>query len=261
MRIFVAALLMASLASSAFAAAPTAQAAFVERSGLLQLDAQCQLFTPDIHAALESSALQARGALMRGGWNNAQLNDLEQIAINAARTRTCDDPRTIKAAADARTAYAAWARAITMAFPGQFRTWTARRFADINGLRLEQEIATGVHFGVRDHNGGQALSLLMPLSAGQPATATATLVLRDRASAPGGPQSFQASTRRIEPADRFHPQMLVFEFAPAAFQALLALDPREAVDVQLPRNGAIQRLQIEVGDLVAARLFLVAHAS
>lgn len=259
MRIFLAALFLISLASSA-SAAPTAQAAFVERRGLLQLDIQCQLFTPDIHAALESGALQARGALMRGGMNDAQLDDLEHVAINAARTRTCDDPRTAQAAADARTAYAAWARAITMAFPGQFRTWTARRFADINGLRLDQEIATGVHFGVRDRNGAQALSLLIPLSAGQPAPATATLVLRDRAGAPGGAQSFQASARHIEPADRFHPQMLVFEFAPAAFQALLTLDPREAVDVQLPRNGATQRLQIEIGDLAAARLFLTARA-
>src|SRR5262249_10156704 len=140
-------------------------------------------FTPDVRAALQAGAGQARSALLRGGWTRAHFDDLEQAASDAGRGRACNDPRTLAAAQGVRTGFHAWSRQNSASFPGFERDWVAYRFADINGWRLRQNIAPGVQFGVRDHGGGQHLTLLMP--AASPAPASAQIVLRDpsRASA------------------------------------------------------------------------------
>ncbi|MBS0384568.1 MAG: hypothetical protein JSS00_04380, partial [Proteobacteria bacterium] len=58
-----------ALAAPASAEPPDARASYVERRGMLELDAQCHLFNADIRAALQATAQQARGALLRGGWS------------------------------------------------------------------------------------------------------------------------------------------------------------------------------------------------
>src|SRR5690242_16422604 len=122
-------LLLAALAFAAPASAdaPDARASYVERRGVLELDAQCRLFNPNIRAALQATAMQARGALLRGGWSIAQVQNLEQTVVAAARARTCQDPRTLNAASTARTASAAWINASAQTFPGWTRAWYARR--------------------------------------------------------------------------------------------------------------------------------------
>ena len=52
----------------------------------------------------------------------------------------------------------------------------------------------------------------------------------------------------------------VFTFPDAAFQAMLALDPREAVVIELTGARTTQRLLVEVGDITAARAFLTLRA-
>ena len=86
----------------ASAEAPSARNVYVERRGLMEADAQCRLLTPEVHAALQVTAMQARGVLLRGGWSITQMDQLEQATVAAARERACNDPRTLSAANVAR---------------------------------------------------------------------------------------------------------------------------------------------------------------
>lgn len=262
----------------AASAAETANArtAFVERRGLLEADSQCRLFTPDIRAALNVGLAQARGALLREGWTNARLGELESAAANAARSRSCNDQRTATAASDARRAFASWINASTMDFPGWDRTWRARRVVDDSGWRLSQaiEAPVGAMFGVRQRGDTQRLTLALPLAQRQAAPASAQMIMRDAARArvrevalpqrislgleaglpvPGAAVAIH-STRTIERHNGR--QVAIYSFPDTAFRDLVALDPRESVEIRLESGRSSQRLLIEVGDIAAARAFL-----
>ncbi len=253
------------------------RAAFVERRGLLEADVACRLFTPSVRDALLVGSTQARGALLRAGWSSSQVQELERAAISAARARACTDERTISDADAARRGFAAWANAGTMEFPGWDRAWTARRTNRADGWRISQSIDAplAATFGVRDRNAAQHLSLTIPLTRTmQPASAT--LVLRDPASAratevslnqrialglaAGAPSAMQAKTyagtRAVERPWGGQAQT-VFVFPDAAFRDLLQLDPRESVEIRVQNGRTNHRLLIEVGDIAAARAFLV----
>ncbi|MEZ5960200.1 MAG: hypothetical protein R3C30_07185 [Hyphomonadaceae bacterium] len=263
-------------ATAASATEPNARTAFVERRGLLEADTQCRLFTPDIRSALNVGLAQARGALLRSGWTSVRLRELETAAVNAARNRTCSDPRTRTAADDARHAFSTWINVGTMEFPGWDRSWRARRVVDDSGWRLSQTIDAPLPaiFGVRQRGDVQRLTLSILLTRGEAGPASAQLILRDAARAPvrevGLPQrisqgleaglpSPSASTsipsaRTVERADG--QQFVVFTFPDTAFRDLVALDPRESVEIRLIRGRSTQRLFVEVGDIAAARAFL-----
>lgn len=283
MRLVFAAL-AAALSLSTTAAAtepPSAQAAFVERRGLLEADAQCRIFTPQVRAALLVSALQARGALLRGGWSLAQLDELENATVAAARARACGDPRTNSAAATARAAYNTTFRSNSMEFPGWARTWSARRVAASDGWRLRQDISEPISasFGVRQRNGVEQFVLVLPASSEGAAPRTASLQLRNpsrsdassldlagrmarglEAGLPGpGAAMTLSATRRIEHPNLFATQA-VFVFSDEAFRLLCALDPRETVEIDLSGGRMRQRLLVEVGDVAAARGFLATRA-
>lgn len=274
--IFFTAIAAFALASPAAADPPSAQAALVERLGLLHLDQRCRLLTPGMRAAVEAGASQARGALLRSGWTNARLEELDHAVTAAARNRACADPRTQASVEEARASYDAWARTNVMEFPGWSRTWVARRTTGPNGWRLSQAIDSNLSFGVRESGGAQALSLAL----NQTSTASARLILRDQrrtdasalnlsrrvaygleAGAPGAgvpTRTYQAAARtERRPGGT---TQTVFSFPDAAFQAMLALDPRETVVIEVLGARATQRLLVEVGDLAAARAFLSLRA-
>ncbi len=271
---FIAAAL--ALAGPAAAEPPNPQAALVERFGLLQVDQRCRLLAPGARTALEISAAQARGALLRGGWTHARLEELETTVTSAARNRACADPRTQDAVADAREAHDLWTRTNVMEFPGWSRTWTARRTTGPNGWRLSQTIDARAVFGVRDMSGAQALSLVLA----DARAGGARLILRDgrranadaldltsriayglQAGAPatGAATRTYSSTRREERRTGGATQT-VFSFPDAAFQAMLALDPRESVVIELMGARTTERIYVEVGDIAAARRFLTLRA-
>ena len=271
-------LLLALALGTATTASATenARTVFVERRGLLEADAQCRLFEPSIRAALGVGLAQARGALLREGWTNARLRELENAAVNAARSRRCGDERTETAAAAARRSFAQWANAGTMDFPGWDRSWRARRTADPFGWRLSQDITAPVPamFGVRQTGDVQHLTLALPLARGATAPTSAHLILRDQNRGAmreiGLPQrisqGLQAglptpaasasipATRTIERGNG--QQAVVFTFPDTAFRDLVALDPRESVELRLETGRATQSLLVEVGDIAAARAFL-----
>src|SRR5262245_57356313 len=169
--------------SSAGAAEPlNAREAYVERRGLIEADGRCNLLAPNIRAALQVSAAQARGTLLRAGWSNAGVQGLEHAVAAAAQARPCNDRRTLSSAADARAAFASWANTGAMRFPGWQRTWVARR-ARGEGWRLSQTVDGGGVFGVREHAGAQRLQFVAAL-AGAPASVR--LIMRDPMRAPPG---------------------------------------------------------------------------
>lgn len=263
-------------ATTASATEPNARTAFVERRGLLEADAQCRLFDPSIRSALNVGLAQARGALLRSGWTSASLRDLETAAVNAARSRTCSDQRTADAAAAARRSFASWANTGSMLFPGWDRSWRARRVADDFGWRLSQgiEAPTPAMFGVRQVRDVQRLALALPLARGATAPASVQLVMRDRdrgqmrevalperisqGLAAGLPSPMAStsipSVRTIETHNGH--QIAVYTFPDTAFRDLVALDPRESIEVRLETGRTVQRLLFEVGDVAAARAFL-----
>lgn len=260
----------------ASATEPNARTAFVERRGLLEADAQCRLFEPSIRAALNVGLAQTRGALLRAGWTNANIRELETAAINAARARSCGDQRTATAAENARRSFAAWANTGTMEFSGWDRAWRARRVVDESGWRLSQDIEAPIpaRFGVRQSGETQRLTLALPLARGAAPPASVQLIVRDTNRAQmreialpqrisqgltaGLPSPMASrsipSVRTIE--RRNGQQVAVFTFPDTAFRDLVALDPRETVELRLETGRATQRLLVEVGDVAAARAFL-----
>src|SRR5215475_11993181 len=102
--IFLAVASISLATTSAAADPPSARSLYVERRGLVEADAQCRLFEPPVRAALQVTALQARGTLLRGGWSLAQVGQLEQATVDAAHQRACNDARTRSAALVARQA-------------------------------------------------------------------------------------------------------------------------------------------------------------
>lgn len=274
--LLLAAALTAMLTSVASAqAGPNSREAFVERRGLIEIDTQCRLLEGSIRDALQVSVAQARGSLLREGWSNAQVRQLEQSVISAAQARQCNDPRSREAVANANRSFAPWANAATMEFPGWRRDWIARR--SNTGWRLSQIIDAPIAatFGVRQQAAAQHLTLTVPVARGAAAPTAARLIVRDRSRArateislpqrvayglaagepPATAQRVIPSTRSIERLDANRSQA-AFTFPDEAFADLLALDPRETVAIELQNGRATQRLLVEVGDIAAARAFL-----
>ncbi|ANP44903.1 hypothetical protein [Candidatus Viadribacter manganicus] len=274
--LFLALALVSGTASVASATEPNARTAFVERRGLLEADAQCRLFTPEIRSALGVGLAQARGALLRSGWTSANVRELEDAAVSAARGRSCGDQRTATAAADARRAFSSWINVGAMDFPGWGRSWRARRAVDTSGWRLSQVIDAPLvaNFGVRQRGELQRLTLAIPVARNETGPASAQLILRDSARvavrevaltqrisqgleaglpAPGTSLTIP-STRTTERVD--NQQFVVFTFPDTAFRDLVTLDPRETVEIRLQSGRSSQRLLVEVGDVAAARAFL-----
>jgi len=274
--ILLAATLSVALTAAASASdPPNAREAYVERRGLIEIDTRCRLLRADLRAALNVSIAQSRGALLREGWTNAQVRNLDQTVVSAARTRACNDQRTVQAAADARNAFMRWINAGSMEFPGWERTWLARR-GSADGWRVSQAIDAPIAsvFGVRDYEGTQRLAFIVQVARGAAAPASAQLVMRNPRNAmreipltqriayglqAGAPAPGQAvsvpSTRAVERLSGGRSQA-IFTFPDTAFRDLLALDPRESVEIRVNDGRRTQTLYVEVGDLAAARAFL-----
>lgn len=273
--VLLATALLAALAAPAAAqGGPNAREAYVERRGLIEIDAQCRVLQPTIRDALAVSTAQARGSLLRAGWTSAQVLDLENAVVGAARQRPCNDNRTAASIRTVSATVAQWVNAGTMEFPGWERTWVAQRTSE--GWRLSQRIDAplAATFGVRQHNGAQHLTFALPLARSGNAPASARLVMRDpqrsrhevslnqrvatgleAGAPPPGATIVAPSTRTIERIDGAR-NLIVFSFPDSAFATLTALDPRESVEIELQSGRTTHRLLVEVGDIEAARAFL-----
>ncbi len=275
------ALILAAVLLAGPAAAAGPEVAFAERTALLGADRACGLFAPPMRAALEAAAWQARGVLLRSGWSEVRADTLGAGARAEGARRPCADPVLARAAEGARAGFSGWSRLMAMRFPGGERAWAARRTQDPERFYLRQDIPgpRAAAFGVREDGSRAAVTLRLPLAAGEAAPAAARLYYRDRARAPRSAADLPGRTRtglpalaasrasasvvfaqgrRLETVEKM--RFALFTFPDATLAALAALDPREAAEIEIDAVGGPVRLYLEVGDLAAARAFLAAQA-
>ena len=250
---------------------------YYERELMTVADNRCRLFAPQIGAALEASANQARGAALRAGVNGATVNGVTARATQRAESVDCASPDLKIAAQRVRTAFDGWSRTAHMDFPGEALAWRADRTAYRSiTWRLVETAYAGpdpVSFGVAGENNTTGLIAVAAFANGERPYA-ARLVYRDatrtHSSWVGAPKSRPLPPRwasqlvlaeDVEDAGlltpRDHDHALAFRFPASSLEALSGLDPRERFAVEFLFAGdRVRTAAFEVGDLAAGRAFL-----
>lgn len=270
------------LALAACALASAARAGplelYYERTLMSTAGARCNLFSPDVAASLNASAVQARGVALRGGATDKSLETLVRRAQLKAYGVDCKSKDLTIAAERVRTAFAGYGKIWKMNFPGAHGDWQADR-ADPGKRgeprwRLAQSQGQ-VRFGLLADGPNQALTAVLP-SLRAAGASGARLILRDpsRAAKPyldprksglAGALPPRASTLAIlassrAPAPESVGGGVAFSFPGRLGDALAGLDPREAVVLELvfpTRDGErVEATLFEVGDFAAGRAFL-----
>lgn len=270
----------AALAVAAVLAAPTlawagAADTYYERAFVVAADARCNLFAPQIDAALNAATAQARGAALRSGAAESELVAAAGRARARAATVSCADPQLATVRARVDGAFAGWLRTPRMVFPGARRSWTANRVSSTDAnWRLQQMSVVGaspVAFGYAGKGDVAGLTAVVSF-VGRSRPYAARIVLRDpvRVSRPwlAGdglvPVSARASlwATGVSPAD---PTLLAedrrageaWRFPAATAAALERLDPRETFAIEFHfRDGSVATAKFEAGDFTAGRAFL-----
>ena len=261
-----------------------------ERTAMLQAGAQCRLFEPALMSALAAGQAQARTTALRTGASPEFLDRAAAGARAQAQSLPCGSARVQQAAQRARDAYRAYGGLQRMSFPGEVGAWRADRAMPLKSAswRLAQDAYAGldkVVFGLAGRNGAEAMTLSVSPADGAGPYA-ARLVVRDQAVLPQpyvkpstSPLSARTPVRgaarvilaeaRAEADPALRPlgarSAVAFRFPAAAEQTFQALDPREAVSLELlypsDRGDLVRTAFIEVGDFNAGVAFLKAAAA
>jgi len=263
--------------------------AYYERSVMAAADQRCHLFSGDLAAALGAAQAQARGASMRSGVTNAQLDAVQTRAGAAAGSVACNSSDITTAANRVRLAFDGYSRLQTMTYRGDVSSWWANRAVSqtYTTWRLSQTEPFGWNtliFGIGGHGADMGLLAVATFADGAKPY-SARLVLRDSARAP---EPFLNMIRassdgriplsaRMPPASAtrdFFPQArgdadktlvpagastaVAFRFPNAASDALARLDPRESVAIEFLFSSGqpVRTAYVEVGDFAAGRAFL-----
>lgn len=248
---------------------------YYERAFVVAADARCNLFAPQIEAALGAATAQARGAALRSGAGESHLAAAAARARSRAATVSCADPQLATVRARIDGAFSGWLRTPRMDFPGARRLWTANRVSSVNAnWRLQQRSVVGaspVAFGYAGKGDTPDLTAVVSF-VGRSRPYAARIVLRDpvRVSRPWlagdglAPVSARSSlwATGVSPAD----QTLLAEgrrtgeawrFPATTAAALERLDPRETFAVEFHfRDGSVATAKFEAGDFAAGRAFL-----
>ena len=188
---------------------------FYERTVMSAADARCDLFAPEVGAALAASAAQARGAALRSGTSSSALRAIETNARNKVAAVDCASADITLAATRVKTAFSGYAKITRLTYPGDVAPWQADRSgARSTAWRLSQETSFGqdrMSFGLAGRTGPGALIAVGRFAdGGQPYAAR--LLLRDgtRSSRPYLDRWTGGSTARLQPeacqTDRAHHQ-------------------------------------------------------
>lgn len=249
---------------------------YAERMAMRVADQRCKLFAASVASALLMGEVQARNAVLRSGRDASQLADLAGVAVQRGSTVPCRDPALVTEAAHIRAAFSGYSRIQRLDFPGGAASWKADRTVlstRVDGGRWALTTAAvrstaSLRFGVVVKDGRLGLFAEPGAEPGLMQPAAARLLLRDpqRASRPylaGGltppPRAdsavYFAQERRNAPDGG-----LGFQFSDQAVEALVQLDPREAVLVELvyPSSHGDRVISgvYEVGDFAPAYGFL-----
>jgi|TARA_R110002124_G_scaffold80137_9_gene212359 hypothetical protein len=255
-------------------AQPTAP--YYERSFVLAADARCDLFRPDVAAALSAATQQARSAALRAGTSEAEVRAAAARALSRARTVACADPQLATVRQRVEHAFAGWARMPRMEFPGVRASWIANRVPAAGASwTLTQASVTGASPVTLGYTAGEVSDRLTAVVSfvGRPRPYAARIVMRDPRRSPrawlGGANALPpASVRRGFWAVSFanaDTALLksgkqsgeAWRFPAEAALALEQLDPREAFAVEfLFRDDSVASATFEAGDFAAGRAFL-----
>lgn len=251
--------------------------AWFERSFVAAADRKCRLFPEELGAALQASALQARGAAARAGETAEGLTQGLARAEGLAAATACDDPDLATVRERAIKAYGAWSGLRRMEFPGERGAWKAdrtRREGDAWRLSQTSQIggarATVGLLAAPDGSSGMAVAVVFP-GAARPYAARLTLRDAQRVSLPwlkdGGaalPPAWTTTSLLAASNDPAESSLAgaakgqgrIWRFSPATAEALARLDPRETFVVEfLFHDDSVARLRFEVGDFAAGRAF------
>ncbi len=256
-----------------------------ERTLMTAADGRCRLFSSTVSAALDASRAQARGATLRSGASELQVAALEQRARAKAAGAACDSKDLALAASRVKKAFEGYSQMLAMNYPGDVASWKAERSvsATIPVWRLSQPATFGgdrLMFGLAGR--AKAMMAVATFDNGQRPYA-ARILARDTSRTLGpyiasnagrnlaskvAPRNanlvFTAQTREEAPLTLLPTSAktgLAFRFPPAAIDAMLRLDPREAVTVEFVFQGrggdeVTRKAYIEVGDFAAGYAFL-----
>lgn len=272
----IAAMALPGVAGSTEGGSGAAQAWF-ERSFVAAADRKCSLFPAELGAALQASALQARGAAARGGETVEGLTQGLARAEALAAATACDDPDLATVRDRAVQAYGAWTGLRRMSFPGGRSEWKADRTRrEAAAWRLSQPsriggaVATMGVLAQPDGSSDMAVAVVFP-GAARPYAARLILRDADRVNLPwlkdGGAAlpppwtttSIMAASNTptdTSLAGAAKGEARLWLFAPKSGEALARLDPRETFVVEfLFRDDSVARLRFEVGDFAAGRAF------
>ncbi len=256
-----------------------------ERTLMTAADGRCRLFAPAIGSALDAARAQARGATLRSGATQAQVEALEGRARSKAASAGCKSKDLTTAADRVRGAFEAYATLQKMTYPGDVATWQADRpvSATFPVWRLSQPSNFGADrliFGLAGR--AKAVTAVATFADGAQPYA-ARVVMRDPARTQGpyidarGGRSLSAKVAPRSASQVFNAETreqaaltllptgaktgMGFRFPVATADALSLLDPREAVTIEFTfagRNGGdvVRKAYVEVGDFAAGRAFL-----
>ncbi|OYX35832.1 MAG: hypothetical protein B7Y99_02870 [Caulobacterales bacterium 32-69-10] len=262
---------------------------FYERTLVGVAGARCKLFEPSVTAALTAAGRQAKGAALRAGVDPDVLDAAERRAKSRGRTVPCNSKDLAVAAQRVRKGFEGYSHIRTMSFPGDSADWRAdrggeKRFSsDWRLIQTARSPSGQASFGLASVPGGEALTAVAAWP-GALAASGARLIMRDPAKA----RRAYLDPRRTDLAGRTPPRTVtrsflaseraparpallpdgaasgaVFRFPPAAAFALEALDPREAVVLELiypaRTRERVETVTFEVGDFAAGRAFLSAR--
>lgn len=252
---------------------------YYERAFVVAADARCSLFAPEVEAALTAATAQARGAALRSGAAEADLNAVAARARARAEAVSCRDPRLATVRERVDGAFSGWTRMPRMTFAGERQHWFADRTKwSQPGWRLMQASAVGaspVTFGYGGKAEASTLTAVVSF-VGRSRPNAARIVFRDDARVPrawlsgGGlaPASSRASVwaTGVSAAD---PGLLAegrrsgdaWRFPASAADRLARLDPRETFLVEFHfRDGSVAAARFEAGDFAAGRAFMAMGA-
>ncbi|MGD2132998.1 MAG: hypothetical protein PVI23_09405 [Maricaulaceae bacterium] len=300
MRAFAAIAISTVLAGHAAAAEPlSADGALAERAGALALDDRCAVLTPEQRAALRSGIALARNSLLRGGWGELNVANMRFAAEAQAAALPCEAEDAAEIFAGVTSGFEGWSRLPAMVYPGDHRSWSARRPTVDRGWSLIQDISRRdderAWFGLAvgpDGVGRPALALAGDARAGvvrlrmRDFTLSETMIdpeIRRFAAgasdlhplaAAAAPEVYTrvvwAYQRNQYPrddwyADGFGGEVEVFWFSEDLIGEIARLDPREALRIEVqygPRSaepGPVDYF-VEIGDFTPAYFFLSAKS-
>jgi hypothetical protein len=256
---------------------------FLERSAITSADKSCDLFSDGERLALKSGLYQAEGELLRANYRRSELDRLAAEVASHTRALGCDHPNVAEVAATIRSSYRQFAKTTYLEYPSAHGVWGASRSVHDAWAASQQPAANGTQAGLRRSASSEDMRFAVAIPATGPMPITAKILLRDPAklatpwlgsalrstgelTAP--PRSVTrtewAGERKLERTVTGDP-IQVFYFPVATLARLEALDPREAITIEVaPSPRAKDQTPItatfEIGDFRAARAFVMIPA-